>query len=153
MADEAPATASTAAAGNAPPAWYWVAAIGALLFECLGCFFYVAEVRLTPEQIATLPLDQAAMLTARPGWYYAAFGMAVWVGLAGTIGLLLRKAWAVPLLLVSLIAVIAQFSAIFIVPEMRVVTSDALMGPVIVIVVCYGIFMLGRLAKRRGWLR
>ena len=33
------------------------------------------------------------------------------------------------------------------------VTSDALLGPIIVIVVCYGIFMLGRLAKRRGWLR
>lgn len=143
----------TAVADGNPPAWYWVAATGALLFECLGCFFYLAEVRLTPEQIAMLPLDQAAMLGARPSWYYAAFGAAVWVGLAGSLGLLLRKAWAVPMLLISLIAVIVQFSAIFVVPEMRVVTSDALLGPVIIIVVCYGIFMLGRLAKRRGWLR
>lgn len=135
------------------PIWYWVAAVAALLFECLGCFFFVAEVRLTPEQIATLPLDQAAMLSARPAWYYAAFGVAVWVGLAGTLGLLLRKAWAVPLLLTSLIAVAIQFSAIFIVPEMRTVTSDALLGPIVVIVACYGIFMLARLAKRRGWLR
>jgi hypothetical protein len=142
-----------AVAGGNPPVWYWVAAIGALLFECLGCFFYIAEVRLTPEQIAMLPLDQAAMLSARPAWYYAAFGIAVWVGLAGTIGLLLRKSWAVPMLLVSLIAVVVQFSAIFIVPEMRVVTSDALLGPIVVIVIGYGIFMLGRLAKRRGWLR
>lgn len=142
-----------AADNESPPIWYWVAAIAALLFECLGCFFYLAEVRLTPEQIATLPLDQAAMLTARPAWYYAAFGTAVWVGLAGTLGLLLRKRWAVPALLVSLIAVIAQFSAVFIVPAMRVVTSDALMGPIVVIVVCYGIYMLGRLARRRGWLR
>lgn len=149
MTDES----TVAAASGHPPAWYWIAAVAALLFECLGAFFYVAEVRLTPEQIATLPLDQAAMLSARPTWYYAAFAIAVWVGLAGTIGLLLRKSWAVSLLLVSLVAVIAQFSAIFIVPEMRVVTSDALLGPVIVIVVCYGILMLGRLAKRRGWLR
>lgn len=136
-----------------PPSWYWVAAVAALLFECLGCFFYLAEVRLTPEQIATLPLDQAAMLSARPAWYYAAFGTAVWVGLAGTAGLLLRRSWAVPLLLISLIAVLVQFSAVFIVPEMRVVTSDALLGPIVVMVVCYGIFMLGRLAKRRGWMR
>jgi hypothetical protein len=144
---------ATAESGGNLPAWYWVAAIGALLFECLGCFFYLAEVRLTPEQIAMLPLDQAAMLSARPGWYYAAFGVAVWVGLVGTIGLLLRRSWSVPMLLGSLIAVIVQFSAIFIVPEMRVVTSDALLGPIVVIVVCYGIFMLARLAKRRGWLR
>jgi len=144
---------ATAATGTSVPIWYWVAAVLALLFECLGCFFYVAEVRLTPEQIAMLPLDQAAMLSARPSWYYAAFGVAVWVGLAGTVGLLLRKAWAVPALLISLIAVIVQFSAILIVPEMRTVTSDALLGPILVALVCYGIFMLARLAKRRGWLR
>ena len=143
----------TAVAGGNPPVWYWVAAIGALLFECLGCFFYLAEVRLTPEQIALLPLDQAAMLSARPSWYYAAFGAAVWVGLVGSMGLLLRRVWAVPMLLTSLIAVVVQFSAVFIVPEMRVVTSDALLGPIGVIVVCYGIFMLARLAKRSGWLR
>jgi hypothetical protein len=144
---------ASAGATGKPPAWYWIAAIGALLFECLGCFFYLAEVRLTPEQIATLPLDQAAMLNARPAWYYAAFGVAVWVGLVGSIGLLLRRAWSVPMLLISLIAVVLQFSAIFIVPEMRVVTSDALLGPIGIIVVCYGIFMLSRLARRRGWLR
>jgi hypothetical protein len=135
------------------PAWYWAAAIAALLFECLGCYFYLEEVRLTPEQIGALPLDQAALLNARPAWYYAAFGTAVWVGLAGTLGLLLRKAWAVPALLISLAAVIIQFSAILIVPDMRTVTSDALLGPFIIIVVCYGILMLARLAKRRGWLR
>lgn len=142
-------------AGATPvvPAWYWAAAIAALLFELLGCYFYLAEVRMTAEEIAALPLDQSAMLAARPSWYYAAFGTAVWVGLAGTVGLLLRRAWAVPALLVSLIAVIVQFSAIFIVPEMRTVTSDALLGPVVVIIVCYGILNLSQLAKRRGWLR
>jgi hypothetical protein len=145
-------TATEAGRSNIP-AWYWVAAVGALLFESLGCFFYIAEVRLTPEQIAMLPLDQAAMLSARPTWYYAAFGVAVWVGLAGTAGLLLRKAWAVPALLISLIAVIVQFSAILIVPEMRNISSDELLGPIVVALVCYGIFMLARLAKRRAWLR
>jgi hypothetical protein len=149
MTDE---TTTGAESGN-PPIWYWVAAIGAVLFECLGAIFYLAEVRLTPEQIATLPLDQAAMLSARPGWYYAAFGVAVWVGLAGTVGLLMRRTWAVPALLISLIAVFVQFSAVLIVPEMRTVSSDALLGPIVVALVCYGIFMLARLAKRRGWLR
>jgi hypothetical protein len=142
-----------AVTGGSPPAWYWVAAVLALLFECIGCFFYLAEVRLTPEQIAMMPLDQAAMLSARPGWYYAAFGVAVWVGLAGAVGLLLRRAWAVPALLISLIAVIVQFSSVLIVPEMRNISSDALLGPIVVALICYGIYMLARLARRRGWLR
>jgi hypothetical protein len=140
-------------AGGNPPAWYWVAAVLALLFECLGCFFYLAEVRLTPEQIAMMPLDQAAMLSARPAWYYAAFGVAVWVGLAGTVGLLLRRAWAVPTLVVSLAAVIVQFSSVLIVAEMRNISSDALLGPIVVTLTCYGIYMLARLARRRGWLK
>jgi hypothetical protein len=143
----------TAAERGNPPAWYWMAAICALLFECLGCFFYLAEVRLTPEQIAMLPLDQAAMLSARPAWYYAAFAGAVWVGLTGAVGLLLRKSWAVPALLISLIAVIVQYSAILIVPRMRTISSDELLGPIVVALVSYGIFMLARLAKRRDWLR
>ena len=144
---------ATAGGATSVPVWYWVAAIGALLFECLGCLLFLGEVRLTQEQIAMLPLDEAAMLGAKPDWYYVAFGAAVWVGLIGTLGLLLRRRWAEPLLLISLVAVVIQFSAIFIVPEMRVVTSDALLGPIIIFVICYGIYMLSRLAKRRGWLR
>ena len=136
------------------PAWYWVAAVAALLFELAGCFFYLVEVRMSAADIAALPLDQAAMLAARPTWYYAAFGIAVWVGLLGAVLLLLRRQWAVWALLVSLVAVIVQFSSAFIVPEMRAMTpSDALFVPVVVIIIAYAFWQFSRLAGRRGWLR
>ena len=142
-----------AAERSAVPAWYWMAAIAALLFELIGCFFYVVEVRMSAADIAALPLDQRALLEARPSWFYAAFAIAVGVGLIGSIGLLLRKAWAAPLLLASLVAAIIQFSSIVIVPEMRAVTpSDALAVPIVIIICCYGIWHLARLAGRRGWL-
>jgi hypothetical protein len=136
----------------AVPAWYWVAVVAALLFELAGCYFYLAEVMMSRAEIMSLPLDQRQMLAARPSWYYAAFGVAVWIGLVGVAGLALRKAWADRMLLASLVAVIVQFSAIFIVPEMRLVTSDALLGPVIIIMCAYAIWQLALLAKRRGWL-
>lgn len=139
--------------GSVAPAWFWAAALAALLFEMLGCFFYLVEVKMTAAEIMSLPLDQRAMLEARPSWFYAAFAVAVWVGLVGAIGLLLRKTWAVPLLLVSMLFAILQFSSIVIVPEMRNVTpSDALAVPIAVIIGCYGIWQLARLARRRGWL-
>ena len=147
MAEEVPAPTR-----EAVPAWYWIAAVGALLFELIGCYFYLAELMMTSDEIMSLPLDQRQMLAARPNWYYWAFGVAVWVGLVGTVGLLVRRPWADRMLLASLIGVIVQFSAIFIVPEMRLVSSDALLGPVVVILVCYGIWQLARVAKRRGWL-
>ena len=140
-------------ADTAVPAWYWAAAIAALLFELIGCFFYIVEVRMSTAEIAALPLDQRTMLEVRPSWFYTAFAIAVWVGLVGAIGLLLRKAWAAPLLLASMVAAIIQFSSIVIVPEMRAVTpSDALAVPIVVIIGCYSIWQLAKLAKRRGWL-
>lgn len=152
MTDEI-ATESVPQSGDIP-AWYWVAVVCAILFEALGCYIFFLEVRMTAADIAALPIDQQPLLAARPDWYYIAFGVAVWAGLIGTLGLLLRKKQAVPTLLVSLVAVVVQFSSIFIVPAMRAVTpSDALFLPVVILIICYGIFMLGRLAQRRGWLR
>jgi hypothetical protein len=78
----------------------------------------------------------------------------VWVGLAGAALLLMRRKLAVPLLLVSLIAVIVQFSGLFLVPQLRETVPDtALAGPIVVLVACYLIFHLARLIGRRGWLR
>ena len=141
-------------AANEVPTWYWIAAALALLFEGLGCSIYLSEVMMSDAQIAALPLDQGAMLAARPSWYYAAFGVAVWVGLAGAVLLLMRRKLAVPLLFVSLVAVAVQFSSILLVPAIRDATpSDALLLPIIIFVACYSIFMLARLANKRGWLR
>ena len=91
---------------------------------------------------------------ATPAWVLAAFAIAVWIGLAGAILLVLRRRLAEPLLAVSLVALAAQTSAFLVVPELRNLTSsDDLLLPVIILVVCYGIWQLARLARRSGWLR
>ena len=41
-------------------------------------------------------------------WMKLVFGIATILGLVGSIGLLMRKKWAIPALLVSLIAVVIQ---------------------------------------------
>jgi len=139
---------------SAVPAWYWIAAVLALLFECLGCYLYLAEVMMTDAQIAALPIDQGAMLAARPAIYYAAFAIAVWVGLAGTVFLLMRRKLAEPLLLASLVGVIAQFGIAVLTPAMSQVTPDsAYTLPIVIGVICYGIYMLSRTARKRSWLR
>ena len=84
----------------------------------------------------------------------AAYAIAVWVGLIGAVLLLMRRKLAVPALLVSLIAVVVQFSGLFLVPQLRQTVPDsALTMPIAIIVICYLIFMFARLANRRGWLR
>lgn len=133
------------------PAWYWIGAGLALVWEAIGCFLYISQVTTDP---ATLPLDQRAMAEAAPMWMTAAFAVSTWVGLAGAALLLMRRKLAVPLLLVSLLAVVVQFSALLLVPALRDRTpSDAYLMPIIVLVACYAIYSLARMADRRGWLR
>ena len=66
----------------------------------------------------------------------------------------MRRRFAEPLLLLSLVAVVVQFSALLLVPELRDRTpSDALMMPIIIFVASYAIYMLSRRARKHGWLR
>ncbi len=58
--------------------------------------------------MSELTLGEQTYYAAMPGWYDAIFGIAVVAGIMGGVGLLMRKAWAFPALLVSLLAVILQ---------------------------------------------
>ena len=136
---------------RAVPGWFIAVAVVALLFEAFGSFMYISQV--TADH-AALPLDQRALWDATPTWMIAAYAIAVWVGLAGAVLLLMRRKLAVPALLVSLIAVIVQSSGLFLVPQLRQTVPDtALVAPIALIICCYLIFLFARLAGKRGWLR
>ncbi len=135
----------------AVPGWFYAVAAVALLFEAFGCFMYFSQVS---ADLSTYPLDQRAMWQATPTWMTAAYAVAVWVGLIGAVLLLMRRKLAVPALLVSLIAVIVQFSGLFLVPQLRQTVPDtALVAPIALILCCYLIFMFARLSQKRGFLR
>jgi len=131
--------------------WYWAAAIASVLFMAVGCAGYLMQVTADP---ATLPLDQKAMVDAMPVWAVAAYALAVWVGLAGTIMLLLRRKLAEPLLLVSVIAVVFTFLPYAVTPAMRdlVSTNDIAMA-IGIFAITWTIFWFARHSRLRGWLR
>ena len=133
------------------PRWFTLAALAAVAWEIVGCTMYLMQVRVDP---ASLPVDQRALWDAAPGWMIAAYAVAVWVGLIGAILLVMRRRLAEKLLLVSLIAVLVQFSALLLVPELRnLTTSDALFLPFVITVVCYVIWHFAWTSRRAGWLR
>ena len=71
--------------------------------------------------------------------------------LAGAVLLLMRRKLAVPVLLVSLIAVIVQFSGLFLVPQLRQTVPDtALVAPIALILACYLIFIAPARARSAG---
>jgi hypothetical protein len=132
------------------PVWFWVVAVLALLFEAFGCYAYLTDVTRTAE----VPVDQRSLREATPWWIYAAYAIAVWGGLAGTVLLLMRRRHAEILLLISLIAVIVQFAGVLLVPELRDDTPpNAFTLPIVITVIAYGIWHFSRYARKRGWLR
>jgi hypothetical protein len=134
----------------APPAWYWLVAVAALLFEGAGAYLFANSLQIEP---ATLPLDQRAVFEATPEWMTIAWAVAIGSGLLGAIGLLLRRRFAEPLLLISLIAVAVQFSGLFLVKQLREITpEDHLALPILILLLAYGFWQTSKLARRRGWL-
>lgn len=131
--------------------WYMPAAIASLLFMLLGCVTYVMHVTADP---ASLPLDQRAAFEAEPLWVTAAYAIAVWVGLTGAAMLVLRRKLAQPLLLVSLIAVIAWLAGLVLVPALReTISANDLAVALIVTAITWTIFWFARHSSLRGWLR
>lgn len=135
----------------AVPGWYWAVAVAALLFEGAGVLLFANSLMLDP---AGLPLDQRAIFEATPQWMTIAWGVAIVSGLVGAIALLMRKRFAEPALLVSLVAVIVQFSGIFLVRQLRELTPEEhLIVPVLVLLFAYGFWQFAKLSRRRGWLQ
>lgn len=75
------------------PAWYWIVAVVALLWEAAGCFAYMKQSPAAP---------------AMPIWAWSAFAVAVWAGLAGAVLLLVRMRLARIAFALSLAGVAVQ---------------------------------------------
>jgi hypothetical protein len=138
---------------NKAPKWYMPVAIVALLWNLIGCAAYLADVTLTPEDVAKMSAAQQALYNSRPAWAVAATAIAVWGGAAGCVGLILRRRWATPLLIASLAGVIVQDIGLFGMTD--VVAQE---GPKVlvlqglVLVIAVGLVLLARKATARGWL-
>ena len=130
--------------------WFYVAAIASVLFMLLGVLMYVEHVTL---DAATLPLDQRAAFLAEPQWVTAVFAVATWTGLAGAILLVLRRQTAVPVLLVSLLALAVWIGGLATADVVRSSMSVNDWAVLIAITaVVWTIYWFARHSRQRGWL-
>jgi len=134
------------------PKWFMPVAITALLWNLIGCAAYLGDVMLTPEDIAKLTAAQQAMYAARPAWSVGATAIAVWGGAAGCLGLILRKRWAMPLLIASLAALVVQDASLFLLSGASPVNSTAIVLQGLVLLIGIGLVLLARTAAARGWI-
>ena len=136
------------------PRRYWILAVLAMLWNVLGLVVFLVEAGMTPELLATLPEAQRAIHLATPDWLRVVFGIAVVAGVAGALGLLLRRRWAAPAFLLSLLAVLVQLVAGYLVtPAWSLTGAAGLVQPVLQVVISLALYGHARRASVRGWLR
>ena len=124
----------TVSGTRAAPKWFSVAAWLALLWMLTGGAAFVMDLMTDEATLARMSPAQRELYEARPGWIVAMYAVAVLSGIAGALALVLRQAWAVPALALSLAAVVIQFGfVLFVMPTLeRVGVAEAVTLPIIV---------------------
>ena len=88
-----------------------------------------------------------------PGWIFVPFAIATIGGTLGSLGLLLGKRWAVPVLLLSLLGIVVQFGAYYLLtPTWSLTGMGGAALPLCIALVGLFLWWLGRRAAARGWL-
>lgn len=138
---------------NRPPTWFWVVAVIALLWNLMGVSAYLFEAFTSIEQLEQMTQERRALFEGRPAWVTAAYAIAVFAGAIGSIALLIRKKWAKPLLVVSLIAAIVQFIYnSFMTNTIEVMGTQAIIFPILIL--GFGLYLIffAKKSITKGWL-
>lgn len=76
------------------PVHLWIVAVLSLLWNFMGVFDYLMTKLEAEAYLSQFTEEQLAYFTGLPAWFTVFWALGVWGALAGSIGLLLRKKWA-----------------------------------------------------------
>jgi len=137
-----------------PPLWFWLVSGLFLLWGLAGCYACYAQLTISESGLAALPAAQREAWLAMTLLPKAAYGVAVAVGLLGTILLLARNRLAQIAFIVSLAGVIVQFGWFFgIYGGLAKLGASSAVFPAIIVLIAAAEIWFAGLATRRGWLR
>lgn len=77
------------------PVHLWIFGVLSLLWNAIGAFDYLATEMRLDFYMSQFSEEQLAYFYGFPAWGVAAWAFGVWGGVAGSVGLLLRKRWAI----------------------------------------------------------
>ena len=138
---------------NKPPIWFWVVSVIALIWNALGVNAYLQQAYNTTAHRTMYTPEQLMVLDKTPAWATAAFAIAVFAGLLGCIGLLLRKKWAKMVFLASLLGIIIQLiHSIFLAKMYQLLSLPQNIMSFSIPVVAFLLYYIAKKSEARGWL-
>jgi hypothetical protein len=133
---------------------FWILAIAILLWNIAGDIAYLTQVTADWDGLAKTDPVTADSFRQMPKWAWGAYAVAVWVGTAGALALLVRRRIAALLFAISFVAVIIQFSWCFTVFHLIAKKGPGtLVFPVIIALIALLSALYAQRKTREGVLR
>ena len=120
----------------------------------MGALAYVGQAYRFESMMAAYSPQEIAFLDSTPAWSTAAFAIAVFAGVLGCLFMLMKKKWAVGLLMLSLLAVLVRMIWYFFMSD-GVEVHGAAAGygmSLTVIVIAIILYMFSKKSAAKGWL-
>lgn len=138
---------------SAVPRWYWVIAALAIVWNLLGCTFFAMELFAQEALMESMTEAQKEWARSIPGWIYVVYGLAVSTGVAGSIGLFMRKGWTVAMYAICLVAVIVQMGYTMVIAGgLQAMGPSGAVMPSLVVGFAAALLWFSRFAGSRNWL-
>jgi hypothetical protein len=139
---------------NSIPTWFWVISAIALIWNIMGIGAFIQQMSLTPEGLAAMSEAQQELYTSTPSWVNWAFALSVFGGAFGCLLLILKKASAKYLLILSFIGVMIQMGYVFLISKaIEGFGPGGAIMPVMIIIIAAALIWLSIAAKNKGWIR
>jgi hypothetical protein len=147
-------TASSAATARPrTPVHLWVVGVVSLLWNLMGAFDYLATELKLASYMSQFSEEQLAWFYAFPAWAVAGWAFGVWGALAGSIGLLLRRRWAVWAFALSLAGmVISSLYTLVLSSGAAMMGTGGMIFTAVIWVIAILLFVYARAQTRRGVL-
>jgi hypothetical protein len=137
------------------PGWYLILSVLFLLWNLMGVasFYQHIAISNSPEALAALPANEAELYGKYPLWTHVAFAISVISGVLGCMGLLMKKKWARPVFVVSLISILAQMAhSLLVAKATEVYGPGAVVMPVLVILIGAFLVWFADYGIKKRWL-
>jgi hypothetical protein len=143
----------TTTTGGKRSVGYWIVAVFALVWNLIGVAMWYLQINMTPEKLAMMPEAQRQVYEGTPSWLNVAFAVAVFAGVLGGVGLLMKKRWATTMFVLSLVALLIQMIGAFTVtPAWAAYGPAGLVMPAVLVAIALFLLWYANKAKARGWL-
>ena len=140
------------------PVHLWIVGVLALLWNAVGCYDYLmTRMRNTDYLKSMMPdVDPQAMLAYVDGfpiWASIGWGLGVWLGLAGSVLLVMRNRHAVLALGLSLLGAVLGLGYQLARPMPGVTGFMATGMPIVIILIALALYLYARAMEKKGVLR